>query len=66
MKVYKVITGIDYRTSDGEKRANPGDKVNESDLPKRSISWLVTQGIIVQVEGKKSSGEEDLVADDRA
>jgi hypothetical protein len=47
MTNYKVHAGIDYEG----KRAEPGDIV--SDLPNKSIGWLVEQGIIEQVESVK-------------
>jgi hypothetical protein len=47
-RTFIVVTGINYKTPDGEKRANPGDKVD--DLPKRSIAWLKRQKIIKEVD----------------
>jgi hypothetical protein len=49
MANYKVLTGIDY----AGKRAEPGDVV--SDLPNRSVSWLLEQGIVEKIEGKTES-----------
>lgn len=47
MTNYKVLTGIDY----AGKRAEPGDVI--SDLPNRSIAWLLDQGIIEKNENEK-------------
>ena len=44
MANYMAITGLDY----GDKRVEAGDIV--SDLPSKSISWLVAQGLIVLVD----------------
>ena len=44
MANYMAITGLDY----GDKRVEAGDIV--SDLPSKSISWLVSQGLIVLVD----------------
>lgn len=44
MPRYKVVTGIDYN----DKRAEPGDIVD--DLPTRSVSWLVEQGIVEKLD----------------
>lgn len=48
MANYKVLTGIDY----SGKRAEAGDVI--SDLPNRSVSWLLEQGIIEKIEGNTS------------
>lgn len=45
MTKYKVLVGINYPP---DKRAEPGDIV--SDLPSKSISWLVEQGYIELVK----------------
>lgn len=39
-KSYEVIIGVDY----GDSRAEPGDVV--SDLPAKSVTWLLDQGVI--------------------
>ncbi len=44
MATYKVLVGIDY----GDKRAEAGDTV--SDLPTKSVSWLLEQGIIESID----------------
>lgn len=54
MTNYKVHTGIDY----AGKRAEPGDVI--SDLPNKSIGWLMEQGIIEQVESVKPPKSEPL------
>jgi len=45
---YKVLTGLSYPPN---KRAEPGDVV--SDLPKKSILWLVKRGYIKLVKSKE-------------
>jgi hypothetical protein len=45
---FVVVTGISYKTPNGEKRAKPGDVVD--DLPKRSVGWLKRQKIIREVD----------------
>lgn len=44
---YRVIVGIDY----AGKRVEPGALV--SDLPPKSVSWLVAQGIVEKADGSK-------------
>ena len=46
MPSYKVLTGIDY---DG-RRAEPGSII--TDLPARSVKWLLEQGIVEAIEDK--------------
>ena len=46
-KKYRVVRGIDY----GRKRAEPGDLV--SDLPEKSIGWLLAQGHIEDPDDDK-------------
>jgi hypothetical protein len=46
---YKVLTGIDY----AGKRAEPGDLV--TDIPPRSVTWLVAQGIIEAASGNATT-----------
>ena len=45
---YEVLAGIDYPPN---KRAEVGEIV--SDLPKDSIPWLLSSGIIKEVDGVK-------------
>lgn len=47
---YEVLAGIDYPPN---KRAEVGEIV--SDLPKDSIPWLLSSGIIKEVDAKKPS-----------
>jgi len=47
MPTYKVLAGIDY----AGKRAEPGDVI--SDVPSRSVSWLIEQGIIEKADAPK-------------
>ncbi|HSW64403.1 MAG TPA: hypothetical protein VLH56_14010 [Dissulfurispiraceae bacterium] len=42
---YRVLAGMDYPP---DKRAEPGDIV--SDLPAKSVGWLLEQGYIEPVE----------------
>lgn len=44
MAAYKVLTGLDY----AGKRAEAGSLV--TDLPSRSVSWLLEQGLIIEAE----------------
>lgn len=44
---YRVLTGLDYPARGGPKRAEPGDVV--TDLPPKSIGWLLEQGHIERV-----------------
>lgn len=46
MANYRVIVGIDY----AGKRAEPGDII--SDIPSRSVGWLLEQGIVEKADGK--------------
>ena len=47
MANYKVLIGVDY----AGKRAEAGDVI--SDVPSRSVSWLLDQGIIEKIDGKQ-------------
>jgi len=47
MPNYRVLSGIDY----AGKRAEPGSIV--SDVPSRSVPWLIEQGIIEKIDGDK-------------
>jgi hypothetical protein len=46
MANYRILVGIDY----AGKRAEPGDIV--TDLPGRSVGWLLEQGIVEKADGK--------------
>lgn len=48
MAEFKVITGLDY----AGKRAEPGAVVD--DIPAKSVTWLLDQGLIERVEKAKS------------
>lgn len=48
---YVVLTGLEY---DG-KRVEPGDVAE--DLPKKSIKWLLEQGLIKPAEEPAKGGE---------
>lgn len=47
-RTYAVAVGMNYKTDKGEKRVEPGDKV--SDLPPKSVRWLVEAGAIKEVK----------------
>ena len=49
MATYKVLVGIDY----SDKRAEAGDTV--SDLPTKSVSWLLEQGVIESIDDSSAS-----------
>jgi hypothetical protein len=44
LATYRVLIGIDY----AGKRAEPGTVVD--DLPSKSVSWLVAQGVIEKAD----------------
>lgn len=46
MANYRVLVGIDY----AGRRAEPGQII--SDIPSRSVGWLLEQGIIEKADGK--------------
>jgi len=46
MATYMAMTGIDY----GNKRVETGELV--SDLPTKSVAWLLEQGLIVLSDEK--------------
>lgn len=49
MANYNVLVGIDY----GDKRAEIGDVV--SDIPSKSVAWLLSQGIVQLVEDSEQA-----------
>jgi hypothetical protein len=51
-RMYAVVVGIDYKTPLGEKRANPGDRVD--DIPAKSVRWLLEQGAITEISKRKA------------
>lgn len=53
MANYRVLTGIDY----AGKRAEPGDII--TDIPSRSVGWLLEQGIVEKADGKTDSHKPD-------
>ena len=53
MATYRVLRGIDYPPS---KRAEPGDVV--SDLPERSVKWLLAAGVVEEVDEPKAKGRK--------
>ena len=46
MATYMAMTGLDY----GDKRVEAGELV--SDLPSKSVTWLLEQGLIVLSDEK--------------
>jgi len=65
MATYKVLVGIEY----GDKRAEEGDTV--SDIPQKSVSWLLEQGLIAEVEAsapskKKTVKVEEVIEEEEA
>ena len=56
-KEYKATVGLDYGK---DKRVEAGQSV--SDLPKDSIAWLLSQGLITEV-GKQEAVEEPVIED---
>lgn len=52
MATYKALTGLDY----AGKRAEAGDLID--DLPSRSITWLLDQGLIERTESSKPAKRE--------
>jgi hypothetical protein len=49
MTQYRALVGIDYPP---DKRAEAGELV--SDLPEKSVTWLLAQGLIETTDGKSS------------
>ena len=49
MNQYRALVGIDYPP---DKRAEAGELV--SDLPEKSATWLLAQGLIEATDGKTS------------
>lgn len=49
MATYMAMTGLDY----GDKRVEAGELV--SDLPTKSVAWLLEQGLIVLSDGKAAT-----------
>jgi hypothetical protein len=52
MANYKVLVGVDY----AGKRAEPGDIV--TDLPAKSVPWLLEQGVIESVDKTATNTRE--------
>ena len=47
-KAFEVVTGLNYPGKGGDKRAEPGDVVD--DLPAKSIEWLLADGHIKPIK----------------
>jgi hypothetical protein len=56
MPKYRALVGLDYPTKAGDKRAEPGDVV--SDLPTKSVEWLLDGGYIEPADAKAPADEE--------
>lgn len=54
---YRVVRPINYPAPDGttRRRRLPGAIVD--DVPEQSVGWLVAQGAIVPVAGRKRAGK---------
>lgn len=59
MATYKVLVGIDYPPN---KRAETGDVV--SDIPAKSVKWLLDQGIIEVVGNNTQEASEEVATGD--
>lgn len=53
---YIARVGLNYPTAKGEARVEAGEKV--TDIPAKSASWLVEQGLIQPVDTKKPAASE--------
>jgi hypothetical protein len=56
MTAYRALVGLDY----AGKRAEVGDIV--SDVPPKSVGWLVSQGILEKADGKPEPAPEPTPA----
>lgn len=64
MATYNVLVGINFPP---DNRREPGETVTDTELPSKSVKWLLEQGIIevAQTGGsKKGSAPAPVVADD--
>lgn len=46
---YRVLTGLNYPVKGEDVRREPGDIAD--DIPPKSVTWLLRQGHIEEVEG---------------
>ena len=61
MASYRILTGVEF--GDPSKRYEAGDVAN--DIPTKSVSWLVEQGIIeLADDSKKSKKAEPVVIEE--
>lgn len=58
---YRVLVGINYPP---DRRAEPGDIV--TDIPGKSIKWLVDEGVIERADGKTDAPDPEAVEADLA
>lgn len=56
MTKYRALVGIDYPGKSGEKRVEAGETV--SDLPAKSVKWLLDGGHVELADAKVPSDEE--------
>jgi hypothetical protein len=59
MAQYRAIVGLDYPPN---KRAEAGDLV--SDLPEKSVAWLLDSGFIEELDGKKTSKKTSTIIEE--
>lgn len=56
MTKYRALIGLNYPTKSGEKRAEAGELV--TDLPTKSVQWLLDGGYIEPADAKVTADEE--------
>lgn len=56
MAQYRAVVGIDYPPN---KRAEAGDTI--SDLPEKSVAWLLDSGFIEPLDGKSKKTNPKVV-----
>ena len=52
MKKYTVIRGINWPGAGGEKRAEPGKTLTETDLAGGNVKWFLKVGAIREIKAK--------------
>lgn len=55
-KTYTALVGINYPTAKGEARVEAGEKV--TDLPAKSVSWLLANGLITDGKAPKPAADD--------
>lgn len=61
-KTYTALVGINYPSAKGEARVEAGEVV--TDLPAKSISWLLSEGLIAEGKVKPSASVETVLTDE--